>query len=81
MEHKNQMLKKFGKSSFLTPESILYLNEQIKSSNSGKLDDELIYAGLHSENVGKIKFKRNEKKKAYYKGRKSRSKKKTNRHA
>jgi hypothetical protein len=68
-EHKQQMLKKFGKSSYLTPESIMYLNQQLKAKNSDKLDEELVYAGLHSENVAKIKFKRKENKKQHFKGR------------
>ena len=63
------MLKKFGKSSYLTPESIMYLNQQLKTKNTDKLDEELVYAGLHSENVAKIKFKRKENKKQHFKGR------------
>ena len=57
------MLKKYGNSSFLTPESATYLNEAIKLNKSAKLDDEIVYAGLHQEKLGKIKFKRNEKNK------------------
>ena len=58
----SQLEKQFGKCSFLTPESITYLNESINKRTS-KLDEELVYAGLHSENVSGPKFKRAEKNK------------------
>lgn len=41
------MLKKYGNSSFLTPESAAYLNESIRANKTSKLDDEIVYAGLH----------------------------------
>ena len=50
-------LKKFAKTSFLTPEAAAYLNEAIKNKES-KVDDEVIYAGLHKEKMSKMKFKR-----------------------
>jgi len=50
-------LKKYAKSSFLTPEAAMYLNEAIKSKQS-KVDQEVIYAGLHNEKLSKMKFKR-----------------------
>jgi len=53
-------LKKFSNSSFLTPEAASYLNEAI-TSNQTKVDDEIVYAGLHTENIEKKKFKRKEK--------------------
>jgi len=74
------MVRKFSKSSFLTPEAAMYLNEQIKTSKT-KVDEEIIYAGLHSENVSKVKQKRTEKNKQRFKNRTKRSQKKTNRHA
>jgi hypothetical protein len=60
--------KKFSNSSFLTPEAASYLNELIKN-NQSKADMEIVYAGQHSENVEKIKFKRKEKFTARYKNR------------
>ena len=51
------MLKKYANSSFLTPEAAMYLNEAIKSKKS-KVDQEIVYAGLHTEKLGKMKFKR-----------------------
>ena len=59
---KKQLEKRFGHSSYLTPESVQYLNDAIKKSSS-RLDDELIYAGLHSELEKGPKFKRTEKNK------------------
>jgi len=59
-------MKKFSNSSFLTPEAAMYLNEAIRS-NTSKVDDELVYAGLHQEKLNKTKFKRNEKFTARYK--------------
>jgi hypothetical protein len=76
------MQRKYRGSSFLTPESVAYLNEAIKKQQTQKLDDELIYAGLQNENINNIKYKRTEKNKQRYKGRKGRSqKKRKNRHA
>ena len=81
-DKQNQSMKRFKGSSFLTPESVAYLNEAIAKSTSQKLDEELIYAGLHNEKVGGPKFKRNEKNKQRYKGRRKNSqKKRKNRHA
>jgi len=57
------MQRRFKGSSYLTPESVAYLNEAIKKQETHKLDQELIYAGLHDERVGKMKFKRTEKNK------------------
>jgi len=54
------------------------LNDAIKNHTT-KLDDELIYAGLHSENVQGPKFKRAEKNKQRFRGRRQDSKKKRNR--
>ena len=54
------MLKKYAKSSFLTPEAAMYLNEAIKQKKS-KVDQEIVYAGLHDEKLGKMKFKRKNK--------------------
>jgi hypothetical protein len=65
----------------LTPESIAYINQAMKDKQKTKLDDEMIYAGLHTDNVGAIKFKRTEKNKQRFKGRSKRSKKKTGRFA
>ena len=79
-QHESALLKQFAKSSFLTPEAAMYLNEQMKAKQS-KVDKEIVYAGLHSENVSKIKFKRTEKNKQRFKNRVKRSQKKTNRHA
>lgn len=79
--HESLMLKRFSKSSFLTPESAAYLNEAIKSSQS-KLDQELVYAGLHSDKVPKLKFKRKNKNQQRFKNRTKRSQtKRKNRHA
>ena len=59
-------MKKFSNSSFLTPEAALYLNEAI-NENRTKVDDEVVYAGLHGKKVDKMKFKRKEKMSARYK--------------
>lgn len=56
-DHESMMLKKYAKSSFLTPEAAMYLNEAIKSKQT-KVDSEIIYAGLHNEKLSKVKFKR-----------------------
>lgn len=79
IEKKKEITKKFGMSSYLTPESISYLNDAIKTQAS-RVDEELVYAGLHSENVAAKKFKRTEKKKQRYKGRAKRSQHKTSNH-
>ena len=82
MDKKRQSLKRFSGSSFLTPESALYLNQAIKQQKPDKLDDEMVYAGLHNDRAEKMKFKRTEKNKQRYKGRQKRSQtKKKNRHA
>ncbi len=61
-----QKLKRFSNSSFLTPEAARYLNEAIKE-NQTRVDEEIVYAGLHDTKVGKMKFKRNEKFSSKYK--------------
>ena len=38
----------------------MYLNQAIKE-NASKVDEEIIFAGLHGERVDKMKFKRKEK--------------------
>jgi hypothetical protein len=76
------MQRRFKGSSYLTPESVAYLNEAIKKQETHKLDQELIYAGLHDEKAGQMKFKRTEKNKQRFKGRRKGSqKKRKNRHA
>ena len=77
---KTAMVRQFSKSSFLTPEAAMYLNEAIKS-NTSKIDQEIVYAGMHSENVAKIKMKRTNKNQQRFKNRVKRSQKKKNRHA
>ncbi len=72
------MLQKFSKSSFLTPEAAMYLNEAIKA-NRNTVDEEVVYAGLHNEKLGKMKFKRTNKNQQRFKNRTKRSQKKTNR--
>ena len=53
----------------------------MKDQNKNKLDDEMVYAGLHNDRIEKMKFKRTEKNKQRYKGRSKRSQtKKKNRH-
>ena len=79
-ERSSMMLKKFGKSSFLTPEAAMYLNDVVKN-NQTKVDDEVVYAGLHNEKLNKMKFKRQNKNQQRFKNRTKRSQKKTNRHA
>lgn len=61
-------MKKFSNSSFLTPEAAMYLNEAIRE-NQTKVDDEVIYAGLHGERVDKMKFQRKDKMRARYRNR------------
>lgn len=81
-DKQNQSKKRFKGSSYLTPESVAYLNEAIAKSATHKLDEEMIYAGLHNELKGGPKFKRNEKNKQRFKGRRKGSqKKRKNRHA
>lgn len=72
-EKEKEITRKFANSSYLTPESITYLNSVIKKSETS-VDQELVYAGLHSEKVAQKKFKRTENKKQRYKGRQKRSK-------
>lgn len=55
-----QKFKKFANSSYLTPEAAMYINE-IMESKGGKVDEEVVYAGLHQPKLNKMKFKRNEK--------------------
>lgn len=50
----------------MTPEAASYLNEAIVEKQS-KVNEEIIYAGLHDTKVGKMKFKRNEKFSSKYK--------------
>ena len=64
-EISSQKVKRFANSSFLTPEAAMYLNEAI-GSNQTRVDDEIVYAGLHGERVDKMKFKRKEKFSAKY---------------
>ena len=64
----------------MTPEAAMYLNEAIKKKQS-KVDQEIVYAGLHSDNVSKLKFKRKNKNQQRFKNRVKKSQKKTNRHA
>ena len=47
-------------SSFLTPESAMYLNEAITEEKS-KVDDEIVYAGLHGDKKKRGKFERTKK--------------------
>ncbi|CDW75544.1 atp-dependent rna helicase ddx24 [Stylonychia lemnae] len=63
-----EQFKKISNSSFLTPEAASYLNELIKK-NQTNVDQELVFAGQHSENVGPKKFKRKEKFTSRYKNR------------
>ena len=60
MEVQAQKAKRFSNSSFLTPEAAMYLNEAIRE-NQTKVDEEVVYAGLHSSDKIKKKFKRKEK--------------------
>lgn len=63
-----EQLKKFSNSSFLTPEAASYLNEIMKKGQS-QVDNEIVYAGLHSTFTKQNKFKRTEKYTARYKKR------------
>ena len=38
----------------------MYLNEAIKAKQT-KVDDEIVYAGLHTDKLSKMKFKRKNK--------------------
>jgi hypothetical protein len=75
-DKKREITRKFSNSSYLTPESIMYLNDAVKKQAS-KVDEELVYAGLHSENIAKKSFKKTEKNKQRFKGRRKGSKHKT----
>jgi len=66
IEINSQKVKKYANSSFLTPEAAMYLNQAIRE-NSSKVDEEIIFAGLHGEKVDKTKFKRKEKYSTKYK--------------
>lgn len=57
-EIQNQKLKKFSNSSYLTPEAAMYLNEAMKAGVN-KVDDEIVFAGLHEPAKQKLQFKRN----------------------
>ena len=59
-EIKRQKLARVSNSSFLTPEAARYLNEVVRE-NRTKVDEELLYAGLHDTKNSKMSFKRNEK--------------------
>jgi len=59
-EIESQKFKKFSNSSYLTPEAALYLNE-VMAADEAKVDDEVVYAGLHDPSKKKKDFKRNEK--------------------
>jgi len=71
-EKEKELTRKFSNTSYLTPESIRYLNGVV-SAGGKRVNEELIYAGMHSEKTGKKAFKRTEKKKQFYKGRQKRS--------
>eukprot|EP00347_Sterkiella_histriomuscorum_P007788 403347561 len=71
---KQENFKKVSNSSFLTPEAASYLNEIIKKGQS-QVDNEIVYAGMHSDKSTPLKFKRKEKFTSRYKKRtKSRGK-------
>jgi hypothetical protein len=61
-EKARELTRKFANSSYLTPESVTYLNQAIKQQQK-QVDQELVYAGLHSEYAPQKKFKRTENKK------------------
>ena len=71
-DHKAVMLKKYAKSSFLTPEAAMYLNEAMKK-NQSKVDQEIVYAGLHNAKLEQKKFKRANKNQQRFKNRTKRS--------
>ena len=66
MEIERQKFKKYSNSSYLTPEAAMYLNEMMKTQQT-KVDEEIVYAGLHTDKIDKKKFKRNEKFSTRYK--------------
>ena len=51
-------MKRFSNSSYLTPEAAAYLNEAMQEKQT-KIEEEIVYAGLHEHSKGKMKFKRN----------------------
>ena len=59
-EIQRQKMRRISNSSFLTPAAATYLNEVVRE-NRTKVDDELLYAGLHDTKASKMQFKRNEK--------------------
>lgn len=59
-EIESQKFKKFANSSYLTPEAAMYINDIMESSGS-KVDEEVVYAGLHQPKLNAMKFKRTEK--------------------
>ena len=59
-EIEKQKMKRISNSSFLTPEAARYLNEAVMEK-SKKVDEQVLYAGLHDTKLSKMKFKRNEK--------------------
>ena len=65
-EISSQKLKRFSNSSFLTPEAARHLNEAIRG-NRTRVDEEVVYAGLHETKAGKMKFQRNEQFSSKYK--------------
>ena len=65
---KEEKFKKVSNSSFLTPEAAAYLNEIIKKGQAS-VDQEIVYAGQHSELEAPKKFKRKEKFTSRYKNR------------
>ena len=44
----------------------MYLNEAVNSKSTRRVNDEIVYAGLHGEKVDPKKFKRKEKFSAKY---------------
>lgn len=75
LEIQAQKAKKFSNSSFLTPEAAMYLNDVMKE-NQTKVDEEVVYAGLHSSKKISKKFKRKEKYSARHKVRGSKRRRK-----
>jgi hypothetical protein len=73
-----QKMKKFSNSSFLTPEAAMYLADVVKA-NQSKVDDEVIYAGLHEAKLNKKKFDKNEKFSTKYTKRRTNKRKKKGR--
>jgi len=67
-EKEKEMTRRFANSSYLTPESISYLNDLIKKKATS-VDQELVDAGLHSEKGLVTKCKWTENKKQRYKNR------------